>query len=274
MLVVEVAGKPAFGRICRSELVALGRVSCRGIRPIDMSEIGSSGSVCSGYAAVMPTTRFENGQLVIDGYDSAVAVVDLHGYGGRDRKVAHLGDLAKHHIDLAFVVEATERLLRFPGDPTVVRTALWRSAIVTFARCFDTKSNARQLDLEAAKVYQAGLPRQLQKYMQDLRDKDIAHDDALVTDSKVCAVLGPDNPDTKVIEVLFLHMNADQLSDPTAVPNLRRLAQDAFGWVVAEFERRRELLVEELRGLPYEQLVTLPVPTIQPKKYPHPVSTP
>ncbi|MFE3799662.1 hypothetical protein [Nocardia tengchongensis] len=223
----------------------------------------------------MPTARFENGQLVIDGYDNAVAVVDLGGYGGgRNRKVAHLSDLAKHRLDLAFVVEATERLLRFPSDPSVVRTALWQSAIVTFARCFNTKSNARQLDLEAAKVYQDGLPRQLQKYVQDLRDKDIAHDDALVTDSKVCAVLGPDDPKTKVIEVLFLHLNADQLSDPTAIPNLRRLAQDAFDWVVAEFERRCGLLVDELRELPYEQLTTLPVPTIQPKQYPHPTPTP
>lgn len=222
----------------------------------------------------MPTTRFENGQLVIDGLHNAVALVDLSGYGGgRDRKVHHLSDLAKHRIDLAFVVEATERLLYNPRDPAVVRTALWRSAIVTFARCFNTKSNARQLNLEAAKVYPAGLARQHQKYIQDLRDKDIAHDDALVTDSTVFAVLGADDPRTKVIEVLFVHLNANQLSDPAAVPNLRQLAHDAYDWVVAEFEQRRTLLVDELRELPYEQLTALPVATIQPKQYSHPAPT-
>lgn len=100
------------------------------------------------------------------------------------------------------------------------------------------------------------------------------YDDALVTDSTVCAVLGPDAPATKVIEVLFLQLNADQLSDPTAVPNLRNLAREASAWVVAEFDRRRDRLVEELRELPYEQLTALPAPTIQPKTYRHPAPAP
>ncbi|MGS2805907.1 hypothetical protein [Nocardia sp. MW-W600-9] len=88
------------------------------------------------------------------------------------------------------------------------------------------------------------MARQHQKYIQDLRDKDI--------------------------EVVFVHLNANQLSDPAAVPNPRQLAQDAYDWVVAEFERRRTLLVDELRELPYQQLTALPVATIQPKRYPHP----
>ncbi|OBF76736.1 hypothetical protein A9X06_03205 [Mycobacterium sp. 852002-51759_SCH5129042] len=224
---------------------------------------------------MVPTTRIENGQLVIDGYRNAVKLVDLDGYGGKNRKVRHVGDLGKHRIDLARVVEATDWLIQHPDDPPVVRRALWQSAVVTFARCFTTRSNARQMSLEAGKVFPDALARQIHRYIEDLRDKDIAHDDALVTDTKVCAVVGPDTPTDKVIEILFLNLSSDQLSDPTAVPNLHRLAQDALRWVTNELERRCGLLVDELRQLPYEQVTALPDVTMQPKQYPHPtVGTP
>jgi hypothetical protein len=60
---------------------------------------------------------------------------------GRPSSTQHIANLVGAFLDLSFVASACEQLLALPAarDPGgVLRTALWTSAVVHYARCFIT----------------------------------------------------------------------------------------------------------------------------------------
>lgn len=213
-----------------------------------------------------PQLRYADGKFHIEGNPKAVKIGSLANYGAPRQDVQFLCDLAKHRKDLDYVWHAATRLLEHPNDPEIVREALWRSAIVTLWRCFD--KNSRRFPLEPKKVYDDELPRDILDYFRVLRNKDLAHDDGLTTGAELCAVIGPDEGEDKVLEVLYIQTTGVH-SSPQSVSNLRRLAEHAVIWSGKEFEKRAQELVGRLRELPYAELLQLPEPQVEIKQFPN-----
>lgn len=67
----------------------------------------------------------------IEGYPDAVKVIELVG-----PKARRLSDLALHKIDLDFASECLDQINDTTGNCSLLKQALWRSAIVHFMKCF------------------------------------------------------------------------------------------------------------------------------------------
>ncbi|KHJ74171.1 hypothetical protein [Rhodococcus sp. Chr-9] len=200
--------------------------------------------------------RFEAGRLYLDGYPDAVKLAAVIGPHAKQ-----LADLADHRRDLEFAHAAAVRLRDAPNDPDIVREALWRSAIVTYRKCFDRASKRRALRAEC--IYDEGVPREVFAYFKRLRDKDIAHDDRAYSAYSIGAVIGPDDGDRKVQEILYIGMRAQHLDGPM-LTNLGLLIEGAHQWVVKEFERVAAEKVAEMRTMSYSDLLDLPNTEVRP----------
>ena len=82
----------------------------------------------------------------IEGFPEAVKVLSISG-----PKVRRLADLALHKSDLDFALECLTSINEVAEKPSVLRQALWRSAIVHFVKCFGESES--RFNLNPKKVY-------------------------------------------------------------------------------------------------------------------------
>ncbi len=207
---------------------------------------------------------FREGALHIEGHPQAVKAVSLVATGASD-DVRYLTDLARSRQDLEHVFHVASRLLQDTDDPPIVREALWRSAVVTLCLCFDNHKRSERRPLRVKTVYPNPQAREALRYIQTLRDKDVAHDDGATIGADVCAVIGPDGGPEKVLEVTYLQARGVH-SSPESVHNLRRLAGEGATWTANEFDRVLEKITNDLRGRPYEELLRMPASRLEVKK--------
>lgn len=196
------------------------------------------------------------GSFHIAGYPDAVKLAAITG-----EMAKQLADLAAHRLDLEFSHDAAVRLRETQQDPSVVREALWRSAIISYWKCFDTTSKRRAL--RAGDIYEDGLPQEAFAFFKRLRNKDVAHDDRIFSSFAIGAVIGPNDADRKVAEILFIGMKAAHLDEPT-LTNLGLLIEQALAWVTDRFEAVAAEKVRAMRDMPYQELLGLPDTEIAP----------
>ncbi len=196
-------------------------------------------------------TRVEGG-LHVEGFPDAVRLIKLD-----DPKARRVSDLLLHRYDLEFADACLEEINKAPVDPPIMREALWRSAIVHFAKCFG--SSAARFQLSREKIYKGEPPeaKQVFEYFQHLRDKHVVHDENSYSQSIPGAVLNRGDKPYKIEKILCLGAHANTLEQGN-YNNLKLLIQKALAWVVAEFDTCCDVVTKELEALPYEDLLKRP----------------
>ena len=195
-------------------------------------------------------TRADSG-FHVEGFPDAAKLIRLEGPRAR-----RLADLALHRSDLTFARECLTAINSVPADNELVRQALWRSAIVYFAKCFgDSK---RRFQLQARAIYKGDkMGLDIFEYFSHLRDKHVVHDENAYSQGAPGAVLNkPDKP-YKIEKIVCANMFVQTL-DQSHFSNLTLLIQKAEEWVTKQFDELCVVLTSELEAVPYEDLFRRP----------------
>lgn len=206
-------------------------------------------------------TRVERG-LHVDGFPDAVKLIQLE-----DPKARRISDLLLHRHDLEFADQCLEEINRAPSDLPTVREALWRCAIVHFAKCFGNSRARFQLSRDKIYKWEPPEAKLAFDYFQNLRDKHVVHDENSYSQSLPGAVLNRGNKPYKIEKILCFGAHASTLEQGN-YGNLKFLIQKALKWVVTEFDLCCDLVTKELEALSYEELlmrenVMYRVPTVE-----------
>ena len=201
----------------------------------------------------------------IEGFPDAVKVIRLVG-----PKAKRLSHLALHKHDLDFALGCLEKINSVKGEP-VIRQALWRAAIVYFAKCFG--HNQSRLTLDPEKVYQGDADGQtVFEYFFDLRNKHIVHDENSFAQSLPGAVLNKRGLNQKIAKIVCLDVLADTLHQE-AYSGLHLLITRAREWVTRQFDELCNVLTRELEAADNDDLIQREGITYIPYKHPE-VGTP
>src|ERR1700730_1865336 len=109
--------------------------------------------------------------LHIEGLPDAVIVVCLE--GPKAKQMAHM---ALHRKDLRFALNSLDAINRVPVSDDIIREALWRSALVSFSKCF--VGGSARMPLVKTHVYvNEPTGKIVFDYFKNLRDKHVIHDE-------------------------------------------------------------------------------------------------
>lgn len=200
--------------------------------------------------------------LHIEGFPDAVKVIHID-----SPDAVRLSGLALHKIDLEFADHCLEAINVSPEEPSVIREALWRSAIVHLLKCFGN-SKAR-FRLMSDEVLQGDPPeaKEAFKYFKSLRDKHFVHDENSYAQSIPGAVLNKGDKDYKVEKIVCLSASSVTLVQDN-YGNLKLLIGRSLQWVTQEFDQLCEKITETLEKESYTELVaradlTYKAPTLE-----------
>jgi hypothetical protein len=198
----------------------------------------------------------------VEGFPNAVRLVQIDG-----PKAQRLADLSLHKSDLDFAADCLAAINQVPEEPTVFATALWRSAVIHYMKCFGD-SGAR-FQLSAEKIYRGEPPEALVNFQlfRDLRNKHLVHDENSYAQSVPGAVLNKGNKSYKIEKIICLKLTFEVLGQES-YNNLKLLIDKAHAWVVSEFDALCEILAKELETESYQRLsarqsVNYRVPTVE-----------
>lgn len=185
--------------------------------------------------------------IVIKNAPHAKGVIKL-GCGEAKR----LAGLSQHRWDLQFAKDSLEAIDTIPVGNRIVREALWRSAIVHYAKCFG-HSKAR-FHLEAEKIHK-GLDRakEIHQFICDLRHKTIAHDESPICESTVGAILNDSGVEAVDCITVFY-----PTLEPANFSNLTVLVKSALAFVTDQSAILKNLLFRKYSAMPYAELSALP----------------
>lgn len=184
----------------------------------------------------------------IEGFPDAVKAIHITGPVSR-----RLADLWLHKADLEFAADCINEINRVPDIQRIVREALWRSAIVHYAKCFG--NSKVRFQLSSAKIYR-DIPLGLatHSYFIDLRDKHVVHDENAYAQSFPGAVLNRGDKAYKIEKIVCVATFIQTLNQELW-NNLKVLIDKALEWVVTEFDSICDLLTRELEQEPYSALL-------------------
>lgn len=183
----------------------------------------------------------------------AVAVPDDLG-----KQLAHM---SLHAIDLVTALEYLDELDKrgYPDTPETADYALWHSALVATFKCFGNSNARGRLNPDA--IYIDAAQRDVFDYWQNMRNKNIVHDDNDVTQAWVVGVLRLPGHEPKVDNVYTFPLVGVTVAQENSAA-LRRLVEVAQRWVGAEERRLKTELLAQLNAMTYEELDALPAPIV------------
>jgi len=191
------------------------------------------------------------GGIAVNDFPEAVKVVRLEG-----PKAKRLSDLALHRGDLAFAATCLAQINLTQVDPPIARQALWRCAIIHYAKCFGDSESRFQLN--ADKVYARDPLAMLNfRYFLDLRNKHFVHDENSYAQSIPGAVLNRGDKSYKIEKVVSLSAIAETL-EQINYSNLDALIQKALAWVTTDFDALCGIITSELEKESYAALLARP----------------
>jgi hypothetical protein len=193
--------------------------------------------------------EFRDGGFHLTDFPNAEKVIMLDG-----AKAQKLADTALHRSDLikaeAFLDQCTSEETQLAQD------ALWKMAIITFIKCFKT-NNARTDSLSITEVLPGDLHGQeVFTYFENLRDKNIAHDDNPITQCLVGAVINKAGAPHKVEKVITLVLQGEVLK-PENVSNLKKLIAAARAHVDRRYNELSAQLTTEMSQLEHSELIAM-----------------
>jgi hypothetical protein len=175
----------------------------------------------------------------IEAFPDAIKVLRIRGPNGQ-----RLAGLALHRSDLDFAFESLNAINDVPPEPSVLREALWRSAVVHFVKCFG-RSRSR-FTLNPKDVYK-GDPGAYAafEYFRSLRNKHLAHDENSYAQCHPGAVLNKKGKDHKIAKILCPRVIAETLNQEN-YNNLRVLVTHAREWLMVQFDELCDLVASGL----------------------------
>ena len=192
-------------------------------------------------------------RLEVLGIPEAVKIVEIRG-----SKAQRLADLTLHRSDLRFAAECLDAARDAPAEPYVIKEALWRSAIIHFAKCF--RSDAR-CQLSEAKIYRSKPPEAIAAFEHaiELRNKHVVHDENSFNQCLPGAAINAGDKAYKVEKIVCLSMRVNTY-DEQSWGVLRGLVDTALEWVESQFDQLCGLLTKELELETYNDLAARPSP--------------
>ncbi|MGB1561947.1 MAG: hypothetical protein ACPHN2_10635 [Sinimarinibacterium flocculans] len=194
-------------------------------------------------------------QIHVENYPDAERVVRISGDA-----VQRLCDLGLHRDDLAFARECLDALTRLDtqaADVEVIRSALYRSAIVHLFKCFG--KNASRSSLRSDEIYTAEgqVALDVFAHFKIIRNKHLVHDENSYTQSHPGAIINPESHSQKVAAVICMNYAVD-LIDQSSFNNLYSLVSTALEWVHKAYDDLERELRAELEARSRAELVALP----------------
>jgi hypothetical protein len=189
----------------------------------------------------------KDSSIHLEGFPSAIKLAKLDG-----PKAARLAGLALHRSDLSFASGCLAALNK-AIDPTV-RSALWRCAIIYYAKCFDQSESRAKLD--AKKVF-AGCEEVTlleHQFFEDFRDKNLVHDENAFSQCVPAAVINRPEEQCKIAKVVCATATFDVLGQDSFA-NLTSLIGRVNAWLEAQFDALCNILAAELEAETYDQLL-------------------
>jgi len=186
----------------------------------------------------------------VDGYPKAEKVIRITG-----KLAERLADMHLHLEDLEFANACLDEINQAPQDSRVVRQALWRSAIVHYAKCFG-RSAARKC-LTVGPVYR-GLDKAPEafNYFIDLRRKHVVHDENAYARAIPGAIVNPIGSARKIERVTCFALIAETL-DQSHYGTLKLLIQTAIEYVKRQIDELPDRILSDLEQLPHETLLAM-----------------
>jgi hypothetical protein len=195
-----------------------------------------------------PLTNTDTG-VHIEGFPTAAKLVAL-----KDKQAERLAHLALHRHDLQFALDCLARINETGDD--ILREAAWRSAVLSFVKCFVGGSRRSQLDMKA--IYPGSNDAKAAfSYIKNLRDKHFVHDENGFQQCHPGAVLNQPGVNPKVLKIVTVAVFGVSL-EQSAYNNLHKLATDALEYVVREYDKNANGLTAKLEAEDYDELVGRP----------------
>ncbi|MCI0146676.1 hypothetical protein KNO81_12335 [Paraburkholderia sediminicola] len=168
-------------------------------------------------------------------------------------------DLALHRKDLRFAEACLIETRSVAEDKDLVQEALWRCAIVHFAKCF---GDGNRFQLSAEKIFKTEPPEAMIcfKHFKELRNKHVIHDANSFAQSIPTAGLNDGKKPYKIEEVTCTTIVKDTLVQGSyeALSNLVRVARE---WVEREFDALAARIKSDLEAESYADLCAKPEPS-------------
>lgn len=199
-------------------------------------------------------TKNEKG-LHIEGLPDAIKVVCID--NPEARRVA---DMALHRYDLSFTLECLEAINISPDKPSVIRQALWHSAIVHYLKCF--QGSCARILLAESKVYNSKAALDAFNYFKNLRNKHIIHDENSYAQSLPSAAINDGKKAFKIEKILCMTVIAETLEQANYT-NLHSLTTEALKYVEAQSDELCNRLTITLEKESYDDLNNRPSLTVK-----------
>lgn len=205
-------------------------------------------------------SRRPDGGLQLDGFPDAAKFVALTG-----PKATMLAALSLHDTDLSFAADCLSAIDTAP-EGSVLRQALWRSAITHFFKCFGRSVGRLRLNAEEVYELEPSEAMDVFRYFKDLRNKHFVHDENSYSVSLPGAVVANRNQPHKIEKIVCFGAQGETLT-LLNFRNLNLLVSKAQVWTKARFDKTCAELTQELESEPYEALlardaVQFVVPTV------------
>lgn len=192
----------------------------------------------------------------IEDFPDAEKLIKLSGEQGKK-----LADLALHDADLNFGLECLNEINSTAPKSNISRQALWRSAIIHFAKCFAQGVRAK---LKGEIIFKNDpIGQDVFDYFIDLRNKNIAHDVNPFTQSLPAAILNKPDKLNKIEKIACLSLIADTLTTNN-YNNLYLLITKSKEWVNHEFDTLCNSVIRDLELISYDILHALPTVSYTP----------
>lgn len=191
--------------------------------------------------------------LLRKSFPTASAFVELNG-----AKAETYGHLALHHRDLEFAKKCLIKFMKFPttDENEFFREALWKCAVVTFAKCFGRNESRSRLEWNV--IYIQRQDREDYAFIDALRDKHIVHDSNPFSDYRVVAAINPEGLINPLAGVDCARFTSAIHNDLDKVKALARLTDLAIAHVVSKAKKAHQSIKADCEKIPRAQLMANP----------------
>jgi hypothetical protein len=160
---------------------------------------------------------------------------------------AAAADMLLHKSDLAFALECLKLIKIVSPEPLTLQQALWRSALVSYYKCFGSGVRAALISTD---IYVVPLALEAYEHLKYLRNKHIVHDENSFSQSIPLAALNNGEKEFKIEKIICYHIVLEQEN----YDNFHLLVSDAIKFVDQKFNELCIALTNELEKETYEEL--------------------
>jgi hypothetical protein len=165
----------------------------------------------------------------------------------------HLWSLTAHRLDLTFAKTCLDLIKNSNAD---VQTALWRTAIIYYAKCFAQPKEGGRKPLNP-RYLPAGLPREIHVFFASLRNKNFIHDENGWLQTWAGAVIAAPGKNYNIEKIICGTTEGETLT-PEHYGNMYLLVEHAIAHVNSESDKLCDEITAELEKVPREKLLDQP----------------